>query len=86
MEREVRAEMHAGAEALRASEGQVAESIMAKLDVLERRTAPKELAAGWTKTPGGDWVPPGYGWVGLPEGWAPPADWTPGAKPPGDAM
>jgi hypothetical protein len=81
IEREARAEMRALESTLRPDEGKVAESIAAKLDVLDRRQAPQRLAAGWTKTAGGDWVPPGYGWVGLPEGWAPPM-----VMPPGDSM
>jgi hypothetical protein len=81
IEREVRAEMRVLESTLRADEGKLSESILAKLDVLERREAPKRLAAGWTRTAEGDWVPPGYGWVGLPEGWAPPP-----VMPPGESM
>ena len=86
IEREVRAEMRDLKSQLRADEGQVAESIMAKLDVLDRREAPKKLAAGWTKAAGSDWVPPGYGWVGLPDGWTPPEPFGDAAMPPGEAM
>lgn len=81
IEREVRAEMRVLEGALRADEGRVAESILAKLDVLERRREIERHAAAWTQTTEGDWIPPGYGWVGLPEGWAPPM-----AMPPGDSM
>jgi len=87
IEHEVRAEMRARESALRADEGQLTESILAKLDVLERREARERLAAGWSRTADDEWVPPGYGWVGLPEGWAPPpAFLTQGGMSPGDSV
>jgi hypothetical protein len=92
IEREVRAEAQATWRARQhetdEERRQLSESIMAKLDVLERRETPKKLAAGWTKTADGDWVPPGYGWVGLPEGWTPPEGAFPPQEgmPPGESM
>jgi hypothetical protein len=57
---------------------EVQRSIVTKLTAIERHREPQRLAAGWTKTADGLWVPPGYGWVGLPEGWTPPAPMPPG--------
>ena len=57
---------------------EVMDSILTKIEAIDRH---EKHAAGWTKTADGHWVPPGYGWVGLPEGWTPPA-----AVPPGDSM
>jgi hypothetical protein len=65
---------------------EVVESIMTKIEAIERHEEPQKLAAGWSKTSEGHWVPPGYGWVGLPEGWAPPAAAFPGAMPTGDSV
>jgi len=60
---------------------EVKRSILTKLSAIERHRNRERLATGWTQTPDGDWLPPGYGWVGLPEGWTPPA-----AEPPGDSV
>lgn len=49
---------------------EVRASILRKLDAIARHREPKMLAAGWTKTEGGHWVPPGYGPI---PGWRPPA-------------
>jgi hypothetical protein len=62
---------------------EVLDSILTKVEAIDRH---EKNATGWTKTADGKWVPPGYGWVGLPEGWTPPRDWTPGEEPPGDSM
>lgn len=70
MEREIRAEIEAKRKLNDRSEEQLAESIHRKLDVLERRNARVRSAAGWTKSPDGHWIPPGYapipGWVAPP--------------------
>jgi hypothetical protein len=65
IEREVRAEI----EERRARHPIAATraSILRKLDAIERHAEPSKLAAGWTKSGEGDWIPPGYAWVGLPE-------------------
>lgn len=66
---------------------EVVESIMTKVEAIERHEEPQKLAAGWTKTADGEhWVPPGYCWVGLPEGWTPPEAFIDGAMPPGESM
>lgn len=65
---------------------EVRHSILTKLAAIDRHREPERLAAGWTKTADGHWVPPGYGWVGLPEGWTPPAEGRPRAEPPGDSV
>lgn len=57
MEKEVAAKFMA---TQRASEGELADNIMRKLDVLERRSAPVKLAAGWVRDEDGNWIPPGW--------------------------
>jgi hypothetical protein len=80
IEREVRAEH---AERLRGRPvEEVTESIIRKVEAIERHREPARLAAGWTKSEDGHWVPPGYAWVGLPESDEPPAEPGSGA---GDA-
>jgi hypothetical protein len=49
-------------------------SILGKLEAIERHKEPARLAAGWTKSADGRWIPPGYAWAGPPEDAAPPAD------------
>jgi hypothetical protein len=44
----------------RAGEEELNESIMALLDVLERRQAGERLAAGWTRDGERHWIPPGW--------------------------
>jgi hypothetical protein len=71
IEREVRAEQ---AEWLKARPiDKVTESIIGKVEAIERHKAPEKLAAGWTKSADGHWIPPGFAWVGPPEDAAPPA-------------
>ncbi len=80
--REVEADYRLGGKYARHRSGEeIKASILRKFAAIDRHEEPKKLAAGWTKTADGHWAPPGYGWVGLPEGWAPP----PG-MPPGDSM
>ena len=68
MERELRAELE---EKLRPrSLDEMRASILRKLGGIERHREPKRLAAGWTKTGDGHWIPPGYGPI---PGWQPPA-------------
>ena len=54
------------------------QSVLSKVAAIERHQAPQKLAAGWTKSEDGHWVPPGYAWVGLPEGAAMPGLALPG--------
>ena len=68
MEREIRAEIRA--ETKRPPISEVTESIVRRIKAAIAHEEPKKLAAGWTKTPKGDWVPPGY--AAIP-GWEPPA-------------
>ena len=82
MEREIRAALRAN----EAERGHTPEdcrrSITTKLEAIERHEEPKKLAAGWTKSAEGHWVPPGYAWVGLPEGAdGPGADDSEGGTP-----
>lgn len=48
-------------EAGRASEKELNESLVAMLDVLERREAAKRLGEGWIRDEEGNWIPPGWG-------------------------
>ena len=43
------------------SPDEVNDAILKKLAVLNRRIVKERLAQGWTRTPEGHWVPPGYG-------------------------
>jgi hypothetical protein len=66
IEREVRAELEAKMRPRSLDE--VRESILRKLGAIERSRGPDRLAAGWTRSANGHWVPPGYapipGWQG----------------------
>ena len=86
--REVEAEARLGGKyAQHRSPEEVKRSILTKLTAIERQREPERLAAGWTRTAdGAHWVPPGYSWVGLPEGWSPPEPFDDGDMPPGDTM
>lgn len=70
IEREVRAEFHEERVAHLRSFGTIKASILRKLSAVARHREPKMLAAGWTKTGDGHWIPPGYGPI---PGWQPPA-------------
>ena len=90
MEREIRAEIAAQYKGGRASEEELTQSILRKLDVLDRRQGPKKLAAGWTRSADGAWVPPGFAPV---PGYVPPAEasdksrWEhPAPEPPGETL
>ena len=67
IERELRAEIE---EEMRPRTlDEVRGSILRKLSAIDRHRTPKMLAAGWTRTGEGNWVPPGYGPI---PGWQPP--------------
>jgi len=70
MEREIRGEIEAAIRESAPSLDQAVESILGKLDAIERHAEPAKRAAGWTKSPDGDWIPPGYAPV---PGWTAPA-------------
>jgi len=61
MEREIRAEI--GAKTV-ASPQEAMKALSKRLAIFGKRTGAEDertkLAAGWTKSPNGDWVPPGY--------------------------
>jgi hypothetical protein len=78
MEREIRAEIEAKRKLTERPIGEAVESILTKIDAIERHEEPKKLAAGWTKTPEGHWVPPGYGPI---PGWVPPPEAAEGGPP-----
>lgn len=69
MEREVRAAIRA--EQREPSIEEVRAGILRRLDAIERHEEPKKLAAGWTRSPDGHWIPPGY--APIPGYAAPPA-------------
>lgn len=50
------------------------------LEAFGGRREPEKLAAGWTKSPEGEWVPPGYARI---DGWVPPPE-PGGEETPGD--
>jgi len=77
IEREVRAEH---AERLKGRPiDEVTQSIIRKVEAIKRHKEPARLAAGWTKSVDGHWVPPGFAWAGLPEDAPPPAEPGPAA-------
>jgi hypothetical protein len=69
MEREIRAEIAASQESYTFDES--IRLLEKQLQSLEATEAPKKFAQGWTKSPDGHWIPPGYapipGWI-APEG------------------
>jgi AraC-like DNA-binding protein len=74
IEEEVRARIAAATPPIE----RVRESILTKIDNIERHQNQQRLAGGWTLTEDGDWIPPGYGPI---PGWSPP-DPEPGADVP----
>jgi hypothetical protein len=77
MEREIRAEI--AAETPECTFDEAIEVLDGKLQAFGMRQDSKRLAAGWTKTPDGDWIPPGYGPI---PGWTPPPAAAEGEEPP----
>jgi hypothetical protein len=69
MEREVRAEHRGATAAQEPTIEAVRDEILCRLDAIERHEAPKKFAAGWTMSPDGHWVPPGY--ASIPGGGGP---------------
>lgn len=57
---------------------QMRESILRKLSAIDAHQHEERRAGGWTQTPDGHWIPPGY--APIP-GWTPPA--APGSVSPG---
>lgn len=84
IEREVRAEIAARDKKWTFEESM--ELLDKKLKALAFREEPEKLAAGWTKTADDHWIPPGFGWVGLPEGTDPPAIAVSGEDTPRESM
>jgi hypothetical protein len=70
MEREIRAGIAEEMAAHSRSPEQVRASIRRKLEAIERHEEPQKLAAGWTRSADGYWIPPGYGPI---PGWQPAA-------------
>ncbi|TMJ14754.1 MAG: hypothetical protein E6G94_08830 [Alphaproteobacteria bacterium] len=74
MEREIHAEIAAKRAAEAPSIEAVTAKIIREVEAIKRHRQAGQLAAGWTKSPDGEWVPPGY--APIP-GWTPPP--APGA-------
>lgn len=68
MEKELRAVIEA--EMRPRSLDEMRGSILRKLSAIDRHRTSQRLAAGWTRTEDGHWIPPGYGPI---PGWQPPA-------------
>jgi hypothetical protein len=83
MEREIRAEIEARVEAERPTFDDAMVQLDQALDAFGARQEPKKLAAGWTKSPDGDWIPPGY--APIP-GWVPPPAPEAGEEPPRETL
>jgi AcrR family transcriptional regulator len=83
MEKEIRAGIEAEKGDHDRNFEQAVESIMTKLDAIERHEEPIKLAAGWTRSPDGHWIPPGYAPI---EGWSPPAPEPPDGETPRDSV
>ena len=79
MEREIRAEIAAE----EPSGDDVLEALVQRMAQVREAEAEAKHAAGWTKSPAGDWVPPGYAPV---PGWTPPPPEAPAGEPPAAAM
>jgi hypothetical protein len=86
MRREIRAELAAAEPDIE----EVRQEVLRKVQAIQSQDERDRLASGWTRTPDGEWVPPGYvpdaaimaGEQG--EGAFAPA--VPGQEPPGDSM
>jgi hypothetical protein len=81
MEREIRAEI--AAETPESTFEDAIVELDRKLEHFGAREDQKRLANGWTKSPDGDWVPPGY--APIP-GWQPPDPEGGGEEPPRDSV
>jgi hypothetical protein len=84
IEREVRADIEMRME--EPSIEEVTASIIRKIDAIERHEEPAKLAAGWTKSPDGHWIPPGYGPLPGYVAPNPGGEGAGGEEPPCDSM
>lgn len=93
LEREIRAEL-AESNQLPSAEA-VRDSIVAKVAAIRRHRDAERRAAGWSETPEGHWIPPGYapvlGWqpasaTGGGEAVEASRDQAPEGRPPGDSL
>jgi AcrR family transcriptional regulator len=83
MEKEIRAEIEEEIRAGEPSLDQAVDSIMTKIEAIERHEEPIKLSAGWTRSPDGHWIPPGYAPI---EGWSPPTPEPPDGETPRDSV
>ena len=83
MEREIRADIEAQRKLAERSGEEAMESILRKIEAIERHEEPARLAAGWSKSPEGHWIPPGYGPIA---GWEPPGAAGEAEDDPGDSL
>ena len=84
IEREIRAAI--SAETPEPSIEQVRADVLRRLDAIERHEEPQKLAEGWTKSPDGHWVPPGYAPIPGWERAAAAPDGAIGEEAPRDSM
>jgi hypothetical protein len=61
MEREIRAELNAKMEEKRMSFDEAVDKLDRQITAMALAEEPQKFAAGWTKSPDGHWIPPGYG-------------------------
>jgi hypothetical protein len=83
MDREIRAEIAAEQKLKERPFKDAVDSILRKIEAIERHEEPAKLAAGWTKSAGGHWIPPGY--APIP-GWQAPGAEGGEGEPPRDSM
>jgi hypothetical protein len=83
MEKEIKAELRAAQLEHQRTPEQITETILTRIAAIKRHNEPAKLAAGWTRSPDGHWIPPGYAPI---EGWSPPATDSPDGETPRDSV
>jgi len=79
MEKEIKAELR---ENLLPIE-KVRDEVLSRLDRMREHGDRRRLAAGWTRSPDGHWIPPGYAPI---DGWSPPTPEPPDGETPRDSV
>jgi AcrR family transcriptional regulator len=83
MEKEIKAELRAAQREHERTPEQITETIIARIEAIKRHDEPAKLAAGWTKSPEGHWILPGYAPI---EGRSPPTSESPDGETPRDSV
>lgn len=90
MEQEIRAEIEARVAAEQPTFDEAIALLEPRLAALGAREDRSKLQQGWTKSPDGDWVPPGYapipGWTPPPGAAAAAVDGSEGGEDPPDSL